>query len=62
MRRTTTPRRCYSLTEACQQLGISKGLLRREIVAGRLRVAMVGRRRLLPVEAVDDWLKKAMGK
>ena len=62
MQRMTTPQRCCSLTEVCQQLGISKGLLRQEIKAGRLRVAIVGRRVLVPVEALDEWLRKAMGK
>ena len=60
MQRMTTPQRCCSLTEACQQLGISKGLLRQEIVAGRLRVAKAGRRVLVPLGAIDQWLAGAM--
>jgi excisionase family DNA binding protein len=51
-----------SLTQLRDQLGISEGLLHKEIKAGRLSVARVGRRILVPVEAADAWLRKATRK
>ena len=62
MRRTQTPQRCYSPTEVRLRHGISKGLLDKEIKAGRLRVARVGRRILVPADAINHWLRKAMRK
>ena len=59
MRHQKKHRRCLSLAQLRAQVGVSEGLLHKEIKAGRLRVARVGRRILVPVEAVNDWLRKA---
>ena len=62
MKQQETHRRCLSLAQLRDQVGTSEGLLKEEIKAGRLRVARVGRRILVPVEEIDEWLKKATGK
>jgi len=62
MKRKKARQRCLSVAQLRAEVGVSEGLLRQEIRAGRLRVARVGRRILVPVEAVNDWLKTAMGK
>jgi excisionase family DNA binding protein len=62
MGHTKPRRRCYSVTETSKQLSISKGLLQQEIRAGRLRVARVGRRVLVPQESIDRWLARAMSR
>ena len=62
MKHQQTHRRCLSLAQLRHQVGVSEGLLEKEIKAGRLRVARVGRRVLVPVEAVDEWLRRAAGK
>ncbi len=54
--------RCLSLAETRVKVGVSAGTLRNEIKAGRLKVARIGSRVLVPLSAIDDWLAKAMEK
>ena len=60
MRHPQTHRRCLSRAQFCDQHGVSEGLLEKEIKTGRLEVAKVGRRVLIPQESIDKWLARAM--
>ena len=46
----------YSVDEAAQALRLSRDMIYQLIRSGRLRTIKVGRRRLVPVAALDDWL------
>ena len=48
-----TDRLAYSIAEAAQQLGVSQSTLRREIKAGRLEVARIGRRVLVKAASLE---------
>jgi excisionase family DNA binding protein len=54
--RATVPRIALRIAEAARALGISKPTVEAEIRAGRLRVRRVGRRVLVPVAAIEEWL------
>lgn len=41
---------------ACQELGVGATYLYSEMAAGRLRYIRLGRRRLIPSEALEDYL------
>ena len=46
-----------SIEAACHAAGdISRSQLFKEIAAGRLKSKMVGKRRLIPVQSLRDWL------
>ena len=49
-------RLAYSVDEAAELLGVGRSLLHDEISAGRLRVARVGRRVLVPADALRELL------
>lgn len=42
--------------EAATALGISRAKVYEELAAGRLRSVKSGKRRLIPVAALDEWL------
>jgi excisionase family DNA binding protein len=48
-----------SVDEAAALAGVSRSLLYAEMVAGRLAFAKIGKRRLIPTEALLDWLRAA---
>ena len=48
-----------SVDEAAALAGVSRSTLYTEMVAGRLAFAKVGKRRLIPTEALLDWLRAA---
>ena len=50
------PRAAYSVPEAVQITGVGRSRLYQEIAAGRLRSVKVGRRTLIPANAIDEWL------
>jgi excisionase family DNA binding protein len=50
---------CYAVREAAAALGVGKNLIYREIRCGRLRTARMGKRRIVPVEAIREWLHTA---
>jgi excisionase family DNA binding protein len=56
----TAPKRAYSVDEFCQAHGIGRNRAYQEIEAGRLRVAKVGRRTLIPVDEAEAWLRSLM--
>ena len=43
-----------SIAEAARRLGVSESTVRRAVGAGRLACVAVGRRRLIPVRALDE--------
>ena len=53
-----TSRLAISLKEARQALGISRSLVYRMADDGRLPTVRVGRRRLVPVRALEELLSK----
>jgi excisionase family DNA binding protein len=50
---------CYAVREAATLMGVGKNLIYREISGGRLRTAKMGKRRIVPVEAIREWLDAA---
>lgn len=52
------PRKLYSKADAAEQLSISERVLDRLIVDGRIETVKIGRRRLVPDEALDDYITK----
>ncbi len=51
-------RAALSIPEFCQVVGIGRSRTYAEIKLNRLRVVKVGRRTLIPVEAVWEWLNR----
>ena len=54
-RRTPVPRLALTVEEACEALGVGWDFWS-EHVAPTLPIAQVGRRKLIPVSAVEAWL------
>lgn len=50
-------RKLYSKTEAAEQLSISERVLDRLIVDGKLETVKIGRRRLVPDDALDNYIE-----
>jgi excisionase family DNA binding protein len=50
---------CYAVREAAALMGVGKNLIYREISGGRLRTAKMGKRTLVPVDAIREWLAVA---
>lgn len=51
-----TDRQLYRVTEAMELLSMSRSVLYEQIRAGRLLSVKVGRARLIPARAVDDFV------
>ena len=51
-----SPDRLLSIDEAADALGIGRTRAYREIQDGRLRTVTVGRRRLVPASAIDEFI------
>ncbi len=52
----TLPRKAYTIEEAAEVLGVGRNAVMRLIEEGRLRVVRCGKRVIIPVVAVDDFL------
>ena len=50
--------RLRSVLQACQELGISRSLLYELLACGALHSVKVRRRRLIPCEALDEFIAK----
>ena len=48
-----------SIADAAKRAGISRSLIYQEIKAGRLASAKLGKRRLIPLTALQEWLALA---
>lgn len=53
-----TPRKLYDRHDAAEQLSISERVLDRLIVDGHLETVKIGRRRLVPDDALDAYIEK----
>lgn len=56
---TTSELRGFSVRGLAKAYGVSAGLIRLEIARRRLKVAHIGRRIVIPVESVTEWLAAA---
>ena len=54
------PDRLLSVDEACAMLGLGRSRTYLEIQTGRLRSVKVGRRRLIPVAAVAEYIEECV--
>jgi excisionase family DNA binding protein len=50
------PARLLSVIETARELGISRSLVYELLTSGALRSAKIGRRRLIPREAVEEFI------
>ncbi len=50
------PKLSYSIAEAAHAAGIGRSTLYRAIGSGELRSLKIGKRRLIPVDALEAWL------
>jgi excisionase family DNA binding protein len=55
-KKSAETRRALSVRAVADSYGVSPGLVRLEIARGRLRAARIGRRLVIPVEALNEWL------
>ena len=53
-----TNRLLYSIPDAADQLSISARVLERLISDGEVETVKIGRRRLVPADALEDYIKK----
>lgn len=51
-------RKLYSVPEAAEQLSISERVLSRLIADGMVETVKIGRRRLVPDEALSDYIER----
>ncbi len=51
------PKLAYTIQEFCEAVGLSKGMIYKEIRAERLKVKKVGARTLVPIEEAQAWMK-----
>lgn len=52
----------YSVTEAMESLGLSRQAVYNELNSGRLRSFKLGRRRMIPADALPAWLDAMQGR
>jgi excisionase family DNA binding protein len=52
------PTALLSVAEAARRLGISRTTLYGEIAAGRFRSVKLGRRRIIPADAIADYVER----
>jgi len=57
--RPDAPRLTLSVGEAADRLGVSKATLWTLVHRGEIRSILLGRRRLIPVGALDQWIWEA---
>ena len=56
---TAIPKRAYSIPEVCQASSLGKSSIYAHIAAGRLKAKRVGRRTIVPAEALDEFIDSA---
>lgn len=52
------PRKLHAIPEAAEQLSISARVLDRLIADGKIETVKIGRRRLVPDDALDAYIQK----
>lgn len=55
---TPQPRRCFGLREVARQLGISYETMKRVVRSGQIASIKLGDRRLIPAEALDEYIER----
>lgn len=50
--------KAYSIEAFCKTFSVGKTLTYAEIKAGRLKIAKIGRRTVIPADAADVWFKQ----
>jgi excisionase family DNA binding protein len=55
-----TPRRLYTIYDACDSLSISRTELYRLLAAGKIEAVKIGRRRLIPAVALDAYVARLL--
>jgi len=50
----------YSVREIAEQYGLSEPFVRLEIKRGNLRAAKLGRRVVVPIDSVEEWVSDGM--
>lgn len=50
-----------SVEEAARRLGVGRTMLYREIAAGHVRSVKIGRRRVIPADAIGEYVRRAGG-
>ena len=53
-----TPRKLHAIPEAAEQLSISTRVLDRLISDGKIETVKIGRRRLVPDDALDAYIER----
>lgn len=56
MEPTTMPPRLLTIGQLSPVTGLSRATLYKLVMSGAIRSLKIGRRRLVPVEAVDEWI------
>lgn len=54
-----TERMAYTVGDAAAAISISRRMLYREMAAGRLKFAKIGKRRIIPANAIREFLELA---
>ena len=52
---------CFSINDAAALMSVGRQTIYREISAGRLHTAKMGKRTLVPADAIRAWLASASG-
>jgi excisionase family DNA binding protein len=55
----SAPHRLLDIDEAASTLSIGRSSLYAELAAGRLRSVKVGKRRLVPADAIADYIRRS---
>jgi excisionase family DNA binding protein len=55
------PPKLYRVGEAAEALRLSRSAIYELIRSDQLRTVKIGRRRLVPVAALDEWLERVSG-
>ena len=50
----------YSVREVAGQYGVSEPFVRLEIKRGNLRASKLGRRVVIPIDAVEEWIENGI--
>lgn len=55
-----TERKGLSVAEVAKEFGLSVGFVRKEIKRGRLVASKLGRRLVVPIEFVTEWVEEGL--
>lgn len=55
-------KRAYSIADFSDAIGISQSVTHELLSSGQLKSFKIGRRRIIPREAIDEWIAEQMGR